>query len=361
MPRTKTRGNGTGTAYRQGSGWMAAVVLGYDVVTRPDGSIVSRPVRVRRGGYRTKKEALEACAELKRSGGRRESIPQTWTQIYDAWEAAYSEKITRSTLNCYRSAKKYFAPLRFDVFSQIGIDDLQECLDDCPHGKRTRQNMKALASLLYKYAIPRHQADRNYAEFLNVPSGDSVPRPAFTSAQVKKIAAAVDSVPHADLIYALILTGFRPAELFALTSESYRADPVPCLIGGAKTAAGRDRAVTLSPWLLPLILRRVSASTPESPWLFPRDDGHQLDPAYFRTEYFYPCLEALGIQPVPAPGSSPELTPYSCRHTFSNLLRDASGSGKDKAALIGHEKYTTTERLYQSADLENMQRITDQF
>ena len=361
MQKTKSRGNGTGTAYRQGSGWMAAVVLGYDVFTRPDGSIVSRPVRVRRGGFRTKTEALAACAELKRTGRRRSAPPQTWTQIYDAWESYYSEKITKSTLNCYRAARQYFSPLRFVPFADIGIDDLQECIDDCPKGKRTRQNMKALASLLYKFAVPRHQADRNYAEFISVPADDSAPRPAFSAAQVEKIASAVGSVPHADVIFALIMTGFRPAELFALSADSYRSAPVPCLIGGAKTAAGRDRAVTLSPRILPLILRRVSAATPESPWLFPRDDGRQLDPAYFRTEYFYPCLAALGIQPVPAPGSSPELTPYSCRHTFANYLRDASGSGKDKASLIGHEKYSTTERLYQSADLENMRRITDQF
>mgnify|MGYP002518212870 CR=1 FL=1 len=49
----------------------------------------------------------------------------------------------------------------------IDVDMLQECLDDCPNGKRTKENMKALAGLLYKYAIPRHQSEMNLAEYLN--------------------------------------------------------------------------------------------------------------------------------------------------------------------------------------------------
>ena len=41
-------------------------------------------------------------------------------------------------------------------FMEIDVDDLQDCLNECPNGKRTRQNMKAPAGLMYRYAIPRH-------------------------------------------------------------------------------------------------------------------------------------------------------------------------------------------------------------
>ena len=53
--------------------------------------------------------------------------------------------------------------------------------------------------------------------------------------------------------------------------------------------------------------------------------------------------------------------PYSCRHTFSNMLANVAGADKDKAALIGHEDYTTTKKMYQSAEIENLLRITNQF
>ena len=56
--------------------------------------------------------------------------------------------------------------------AEIDLDDLQECVDDCPCGKRTKENMKAIAGLLMKYAIPRHQTDMNYAEYVGAHSAE---------------------------------------------------------------------------------------------------------------------------------------------------------------------------------------------
>lgn len=71
-------------------------------------------------------------------------------------------------MDCYAAAENYFRPIWMLPFDQIDIDDLQDCLDECPKGKRTRENMKALAGLLYKYAIPRHMATLNLAQYLIV-------------------------------------------------------------------------------------------------------------------------------------------------------------------------------------------------
>ena len=76
-------------------------------------------------------------------------------------------------MDCYAAAEKWFRPIWPLRFDEVDIDDLQECLDDCPKGKRTRENMKALAGLLYKYAIPRHLADLNLGQYLIVGAGDT--------------------------------------------------------------------------------------------------------------------------------------------------------------------------------------------
>ena len=86
-----------------------------------------------------------------------------------------------------------------------------------------------------------------------------------------------------------------------------------------------------------------------------------MTPDYFRDNYFYQALDIIGIQSMPTKDKPAVYVPYSCRHTFSNLLANVSGADKDKAALIGHEDYTTTKKMYQSAELENLKRITDQF
>jgi integrase len=82
--------------------------------------------------------------------------------------------------------------------------------------------------------------------------------------------------------------------------------------------------------------------------------------AYFRDYCFYPVLAAADIQPIPTAEHPAYYTPYSCRHTFANLLKGAPGSDVDKAKLIGHADYSTTKKMYQSAELEAMRRIIEE-
>ena len=60
---------------------------------------------------------------------------------------------------------------------------------------------------------------------------------------------------------------------------------------------------------------------------------------------------------MPTKDNPATYVPYSCRHTFANLLKDAPGSDKDKAGLMGHEEYTTTKKHYQSSELDNLKVI----
>ena len=46
---------------------------------------------------------------------------------------------------------------------------------------------------------------------------------------------------------------------------------------------------------------------------------------------------------------------------LANLLKNAEGAGKDKAALVGHTDHSFTESRYQSAELENFLEIIDKF
>ena len=46
-------------------------------------------------------------------------------------------------MDCYKAAMNHFRPVWDDNISEITVDDLQECMDDCPAGKRTMENMKA--------------------------------------------------------------------------------------------------------------------------------------------------------------------------------------------------------------------------
>ena len=340
--KPRTRPNGTGTAYRRGRTWTAQVTVGWE-----DGKQKYRT----KGGFQTKRDALEYCSELKNAP--RQKPKKTFREIYEAWLPAHESRVSHSTMNCYKAAYKYFAPIYSFAMQDIGVEELQECVDDCPNGKRTKENMKALAGLLMKYALPRHQTDMNYAEFLHTGNDAKGTHPAFSAEQVEMIRRQIGVTPYADYVYCMVYTGFRPTEMFSLTKEDYR-DGV--LYGGIKTEAGKARAVPVSEKIRSIVEKQLVGN---SDWLFPKEDGTFLTANYFRKFCFYRVLEAAGIQPIPTPDAPPTYVPYSCRHTFANMLKNVSGSDKDKAALIGHEDYSTTKKHYQSAELDALRNIID--
>lgn len=148
------RGNGTGSVYkRKDGGWMAVKVVGYEPLD--NGKL--KAIRVTKGGFPTKKAAVEYLPQL----APRQRTPEkvSFAQLFRLWLPTHERQgKSKSTMNCYKAAFKYFRPVWPVSFDEITIDDLQECIDDCPHGKRTRENMKALGTLLYAYAIPRGYA-----------------------------------------------------------------------------------------------------------------------------------------------------------------------------------------------------------
>ena len=137
--KPRVRGNGAGTAYRRGRTWTARVVVGWKVAD--DGHAI--PIYRTKGGFSRKKDALNYIPELFKSPKQEKKL--TMQEIYDAWLPTHEGRVGKSTMDCYKAAWKYFKPLHYLPFADIDLDDLQECVDDCPCGKRTKENMKALA------------------------------------------------------------------------------------------------------------------------------------------------------------------------------------------------------------------------
>lgn len=160
--KPKARGNGTGSVYQlPNRTWKAVYVVGWSV---DDNGVMRRKTRTK-AGFRTKKEALAYLPTLALTPAQQRKA-LTLRELYDRWEPTH--KAGGSTINCYRAAIKHFRPLWAARMEDIDIDDLQECMDECPAGKRTRENMKALCGLLYKYAVPRHLAPLNLGPYLIV-------------------------------------------------------------------------------------------------------------------------------------------------------------------------------------------------
>lgn len=347
--KPKARGNGTGSVYRRGNVWTAVIVVAYKI---DDDGKIHRLTRSK-SGFKTKKEALEYIPTLKQESARK---PKTITfkQLYDAWLPTH--RAGKDTLNCYKAAYKYFAAVHWLNICDIDIDDLQDCVDDCPRGRRTKENMKTLCGLIYKYAIPRHYVTLNLAEYLIV-DGERGHKAALPDEALEKLLNRVGSVFGADYILCQCYLGFRPAEFVALDAANYNRTQ-RAFIGGAKTEAGTNRTVTVSPKIQPIIDRLTAGKTSGAVFVDP--EGKPLSVERYRI-LFYDVLSACGIENPKSERDGKYFytyTPHSCRHTFATMMKRIEAPDKDKLELMGH---TSTEMLrhYQDVNYDDLRKITD--
>jgi len=347
---TKNRGNGQGSVYQlPNKRWIAIKTVGYEV---GDDGKTKRITRSKQG-FRTKKEALDYLPKIDEESRPKRAV--TFRQIYDAWEPTH--RAGKSTMDCYHAAMKYFTPVWNSDFPDITIDDLQECVDDCPKGKRTRENMKALCGLLYKYAIPRKLTDLNMGQYIIVGNGETGVKDALPDDAVQKLEQYSGVVLGADYILCQCYLGFRPSEFLSLDVESYDRNE-RAFVGGAKTDAGRDRVVTVSPKIQPIV-DRLTFGKKSGP-VFCAEDGRRMDIKTYRA-LFYKTLDACGVyNPVENVSGVKRrrYTPHSCRHTFATMMKRVQGADKDKLELMGH---TSTEMLrhYQDVTISDLRKITD--
>ena len=362
-PRATRRANGEGSVRRSRDGrtWRVELVLWY---YWDESKNRLRPRTVSKAGFKTKADAVAYIPELRERGfrkwGRRPNSgpkrPETLREVYDAWLPTH--QAGKSTMDCYRAAWKHLAPLHDVIMDEIYVDDLQECLDDCSAGKRTVENVKALIGLLYKYAVPRKYVSESLilSQYLVIHADKTeIRRTGLTKEELERLRKVVGKVPFADYVYCMCYLGFRPSEFLDLTVESYNRVG-KYFTGGAKTEAGKNRLVPVSPKIQPIIDRLIKGKT--SGFVFCDENGNRFDLRKFREEYFGAVLDAIGISEEERKARL--LTPHCCRHTFANLLRDTKGADKNKLALIGH---TSPEMLrhYQDSDLDGLRSIVNSF
>lgn len=250
--RKQKRANGQGTVYRAAGSktWTAKRILGYEPLE--NGKL--KEIVSKKSGFKTEAEALDYLPNLGRQG-KKINTKITFKGLYDLWLPDYQKRgRAPKTEKGYIGAMKHYRDIWYIPFRDIGIDDLQECLDECGHGKATRHRMKVLGNLLYGYAVPRGYTEDgvNKASFLFVGGEKGGGRIEFSEEQIEIIKNHIGKVKYADWIYSHCYLGFRPHEFITLDIENYDKDN-QFIVGGEKTEAGKNRTVTISPKIFPII------------------------------------------------------------------------------------------------------------
>lgn len=309
--------------------------------------------RVYLGAFKTYKEATEAIDKYVREG-RPELYGATLEDIYTLWSETHFKQISTSGIKLYNSMWNRFKPIKDIKMEDIRTVHFQEIVNDAT-SKSSAEILKALASMLCKFAMQNDVMQKDYASFVKIQKFDKKEKPIFTQDQID-ILWKHSYDKRVQVILFLIYTGLRIGELASLTKEHVHLDE-GFIICGEKTKAGKNRIVPLSPAIPELsgFLKSWMAASKKKTAL-------GLTSATIRDGYFYPALIELGMIDAEKQegrhylvfADENHLTPHSTRHTFASICSSAGMKPEQLQKIIGHANFTTTAEVYIHNDLDTL-------
>ena len=329
------------------------------------------------GSFATRTEAVQALKDYEYNPVTSYNI--TLEQLHEEWQKIAYKKLGKSVQQNYNSAWYKLKPLYKRKFRDIRTGEMQAIIDfyEAPHheigvegkakyiddkGKGTYtvtdtpkmsnglkfsalHKIKCLLTSMYTYAMKNDIVNKNYAEFIELPEKNETSKSRFTDMQLEKLRQNIGIIPYADYIFAMCYLNFRISEFLELTTDSYHVSEsgIPVFIGGKKTEAGTNRLVPIHKNIQPII---NSCIAKQGETIFCDENGKSLTPDRFRKQCFYPAIQALGFPD--------DLTPHSCRRTFSTRMNAAGARQEDIIALMGHTNFDVDINHYINQETETL-------
>lgn len=321
--KAKSRANGTGSVWKTADGrWKGQKVLYYY-----KGKNGKRQKKTSTQTFDKKTDALQFVG----SSDKTETASSTLNDLHEIFTASKKhDKLSDSQKDKLRYAWDKLQPIQFVKISELDIDRMQEVINDAAKTYYPARDMKVLLSHLYTIAIQRQQETINKSEYIELPDAPKAKRQAFTE---EEIAALWDDYngqnkdgptePHkfTGYILTMVYTGMRIGELFGIEKENVHLSD-HYMIGGEKTAAGRDREIPISSLIAPIVEYFYNAGKTKlvhrNLWGFYDD--------------YKATLKRLGIRDLP---------PQTCRHTYFTMLAQNNVHPALIAAMGGHAQYET--------------------
>lgn len=314
------RGNGTGSVYKRGNTWEVAVVLGYRL--KDDRAV---PIRTTKGGFKTKKEAIEYIPTLKHDR------PRATPTLNDLWYR-YSNSRQFDKLSDSRKEKYHIVWRKIEKESFINIDaltvaDLQYMVDSHANTFYPARDIKDLLSKLYQLALPDQYVKLNLAEYIELPPLNAKEREAFSQEDITKLwndYLAGNWWTGYPLL--LIYTGMMPGELLCATKAQINWESKSITGAGKKTKERKQTPIVLADAILPVLAELCDHTKGEKLISINKDN--------FYAKY-YETLERAGCK---------RLTPYSCRHTAATALALENIAPSVIQKVMRHARFSTTEQ-----------------
>ena len=292
--KTKTRGNGTGSAYKRGDTWTAQVVIGWK-----NGS----PVKRRKGGFKTKRDAINYCPVLLEGNPDRKK-PQQLVWYWDQYRENEYARLSKSQQTSYKIAWNKLKSLHYRYITGITIQDLRDAVADACPTYWTAKDCRDLLANLYNIAAVDGIVDRKIPSFIVLPDHEETEREPFTPEEQKALWELYESGDmDAAIPLLMIYTGAMPGEVRDIKLENIDLQNHTITGVGLKTKTRKKSPIILSDTIIPVVVSLMEHATPRG-YLWKRVKMEWY-------EHYYAALEKAGCR---------KLSPYSCRHTTATAL-----------------------------------------
>lgn len=314
------RGKGEGSAYKRGKTWEAAVVLGYKL---DDGRAI--PIRATKGGFRTKREALDYLPMLK------QNRPRKTPTVNDLWyrycNSRQYEKLSDSRKEKYEIVWRKIEKDSFVNIDMLTVSDLQMMVDSHAKTFYPARDIKDLISKLYQLALPDRYVQINLAEYIELPPVNAKEREAFNQDEITALwNDYVAGNWWTGYILLMIYTGMMPGELICARKSQVDWDGKQIVGAGIKTPKRKETPIVLADIILPVLADLCKHTDGEKLIRINKDNFY---------ERYYEALQRAGCR---------RLTPYSCRHTAATTLALEKIQPSIIQKIMRHAKYSTTEQ-----------------
>lgn len=302
MGSVKKRGNGQGSVYRRGNVWEAQVIVGW--VMNPDPSKPRKPVRRRKSGFATKKEAVNYLATLREKSGGRSTDTPTLEHYWNLYKDGELTSLSKSKQTAYRTAWKKLSSISFLHVDNITVQDLRTAVSSSCKTHYPAKDCKNLLSALFKLASADGYASKDLPAYIILPPVQEVEREVFTADEQKALWKLYESGNlDAAVPLFMIYSGTMPGEMMNMKVEYIDLEKQVITGAGMKTGIRKKTPIVIADCMLPVMKDLIDNATPAG-YLFPRNE-----PLWY--ERYYNVLEKAKCR---------KLQPYCCRHTAATSL-----------------------------------------
>ena len=328
----RKRGNGTGTVFKRGNRWCAQITK-YSFVEQEDGTLRKIRRYVTKGGFDTKKDAVNYLPKLLDAPSKK---PPKLIDLWQHYEENSLPKLGKSKQIAYKKARSRLDSLMSRQITDLTTSDIQDVINKNSSSYYTARDMKTVLSHLYQIAMADRFVPANLSEHIVLPELEEKEATPFTEKEVDTMwKAFADGDTFVGYLLVMIYSGMMPGELFACRKDMIDFERCEIWGCGKKTKKRKKEVPIVFAECVKPVLIELCESV----------DGDLIMPT--KKDYWYAkyhkCTKRLGVR---------DLDAYSCRHTTGTEAAKQNLSASTIQKIMRHSKITTSQRYIHLGETE---------